>query len=97
METLRLFKETTEMKGSLRDDGTCTDLYLPRKCMYSGKIIDSKDKSSVQLSLAPLSKGTVDLNGERHQVIIGGFVRGKGQGDYALEKVLKDRNLYPVP
>ena len=49
------------MKGCINDNRQCTDLYLPRKCQYSNKIIDAKDKSSVQISLANITKGTVDL------------------------------------
>ena len=33
--------------GMLNDEGKCVDLYIPRKCDYTNKLLSSKDKSSV--------------------------------------------------
>ena len=38
--------------GMLNDEKKSIDLYIPRKCVYTNRILDSKDRSSVQLSLA---------------------------------------------
>jgi hypothetical protein len=35
------------MTGMLNDEGKPVDLYIPRKCDYTHKLLDSKDKSSV--------------------------------------------------
>lgn len=40
------------MTGMLNDEGKCVDLYIPRKCDYTNKILNSKDKSSVQMNVA---------------------------------------------
>ena len=85
---MRLFVEKEKMKGCINDNKQCTDLYLPRKCQYSNKIIDAKDKSSVQISLANITNGTVDIT-DTKQVVLCGFIRGKGESDFALEKILK--------
>ena len=37
--------------GTLNDEGVCVDLYLPRKCEYTNKILHSKDRSSVQINV----------------------------------------------
>ncbi len=83
------------MKGCINDNGKCTDPYLPRKCQYSNRIIDSKDRSSVQIALANIKGGKVDLN-DTKQVVISGFVRSKGESDFALEKILREQGDYPV-
>ena len=41
----------TKMTGCVNIDNNMTDIYLPRKCDYTDKIITSKDHSSVQLSV----------------------------------------------
>lgn len=38
--------------GMLNDEGKCVDLYIPRKCDYTNKLLHSKDKSSVQINFA---------------------------------------------
>ena len=38
--------------GMMNDQKKCVDLYIPRKCVYTNRILDSKDRSSVQLSIA---------------------------------------------
>ena len=41
----------TKMKGCVNIENKMTDIYLPRKCDYTDKIITSKDHSSIQLSI----------------------------------------------
>ena len=38
--------------GMFNEEGTCVDLYIPRRCDYTNKLLCSKDKSSVQLNIA---------------------------------------------
>ena len=77
------------MKGNLRDDNKMQDMYLPRKCEYSDRIITPTDKSSIHLSICDVkADGTIDLN-KSHIIPISGFVRQKGYGDSALEVVLR--------
>jgi len=47
MSNIRLDKE-----GTYNDKGELVDLYIPRKCAATNKIIHAKDKSSVQLNIA---------------------------------------------
>ena len=42
--------------GTLNEEGVCVDLYLPRKCDYTNKILHSKDRSSVQINVAEVIK-----------------------------------------
>ena len=82
------------MKGCLNDKGEPTDIYLPRKCEYSDRIINSKDRSSVQITICELdTDGRIDLT-KSHIIPISGVVRQRGQGDFALETVLREKKLY---
>ena len=47
MSHIRLDRE-----GTYNDKGELIDLYIPRKCAATNKIIHAKDKSSVQLNIA---------------------------------------------
>ena len=82
------------MKGNVNEEHKLTDIYLPRKCEYSDRIITPTDKSSIHLNICEVNAdGTIDLN-KLHIIPISGFVRQKGNGDVALEAVLKEQNLY---
>ena len=75
-------------------EGKYVDLYIPRKCQATNRILDCKDTASVQITL-----NTEDLNkpegeGEKKlTMIISGFVRTKGNSDAALNKFLYDNKL----
>lgn len=82
-----------EMKGCVNDKGECTDIYLPRKCEYSDRILNSKDKSSVQITICDLDNdGRIDLT-KSHIIPISGYVRQRGQGDAAINVILKEKGI----
>ena len=43
------------MKGCINDRHVLTDIYLPRKCDYTDKMITAKDRSSIQLSICDVN------------------------------------------
>ena len=94
MNSGRLSNQKKEMKGNVNEEKILTDIYLPRKCQYSDRIITPTDKSSIHLNICGVNAdGTIDLN--RVSIIpISGFVRQKGYGDVALESVLREQKLY---
>lgn len=51
MDAGRLRATEAKMKGCVNFENKMTDIYLPRKCDYTDRIITSKDHSSVQLSI----------------------------------------------
>ena len=51
MEGGRRANLDTKMKGSINVNNVMTDIYLPRKCDYTDRIINSKDHSSIQLNI----------------------------------------------
>jgi small subunit ribosomal protein S21e len=54
MSHIRLDREDT-----YNDKGELVDLYIPRKCAATNKIIHAKDKSSVQLNIAEVGNDLV--------------------------------------
>ena len=76
-------------------EGTYVDLYIPRKCHATNRLLDCKDTASVQITL-----NTDGLNLENKKedqknltMVISGFVRTKGNSDAALNKFLYDKKI----
>ena len=75
--------------------GTYVDLYIPRKCHATNRILDSKDHASVQITL---NTDGLNLEGKKDEhenltMILSGFVRTKGNADAALNKFLKEKKV----
>ncbi|KAF2247394.1 ribosomal protein S21e [Trematosphaeria pertusa] len=66
--------------------GELVDLYVPRKCSATGRIIKAKDHASVQISVAK-----VDANGrytgENQVYALSGFVRAMGESDDSMNRL----------
>merc|ERR1712007_39332 len=66
--------------------GELVDLYVPRKCSATGRIMKAKDHASVQLSV-----GKVDENGrytgDNQVYAICGFVRAMGESDDSFNRL----------
>jgi small subunit ribosomal protein S21e len=76
-------------------EGKYVDLYIPRKCQATNRLIDCKDTASVQITL-----NTDGLNLENQKddqkkltVVLSGFVRSKGNSDAALNKILYQNKI----
>jgi hypothetical protein len=39
--------KSNKLTGMLNEELKCVDLYIPRKCDYTNKLLSSKDRSSV--------------------------------------------------
>lgn len=61
MEAGRRANIDARMKGCYNLDNKMTDIYLPRKCDYTDRLITSKDHSSVQLSICDVPLLTLRL------------------------------------
>ncbi|KAI8474433.1 MAG: ribosomal protein S21 component of cytosolic 80S ribosome and 40S small subunit [Monoraphidium minutum] len=66
------------------DEGEVVDLYIPRKCAWTNKLITAKDHASVQINI-----GNVDANGLFSNTFttyaFSGAVRQRGESDSALD------------
>ncbi|EXJ59507.1 40S ribosomal protein S21 [Cladophialophora bantiana CBS 173.52] len=68
------------------EKGEIVDLYVPRKCSATNRIIKAKDHASVQISV-----GKVDENGrytgENQVYALCGFVRSRAESDDSLNRL----------
>ncbi|KAH8693793.1 40S ribosomal protein S21 [Talaromyces proteolyticus] len=68
------------------EKGEIVDLYVPRKCSATNRIIKANDHASVQLSV-----GKVDENGrytgENQVYALSGFVRARGEADDSINRL----------
>ena len=76
------------------DKGEYVDLYIPRKCHATNRILDAKDTASVQVTL---NTDGLNLDNKKEEqnltMVISGFVRTKGNSDAALNKFLYDKKI----
>ncbi|VTJ56650.1 Hypothetical predicted protein [Marmota monax] len=57
------------------DAGEFVDLYVPRKCSASNRIIGAKDHASIQINVAEVDKVTGRFNGQFKTYAICGAIR----------------------
>uniref|UniRef100_F7IGQ1 40S ribosomal protein S21 n=1 Tax=Callithrix jacchus TaxID=9483 RepID=F7IGQ1_CALJA len=57
------------------DAGEFVDLYVPRKCSASNRIIGAKDHASIQMNVAEVDKVTGRFNGQFKTYAICGAIR----------------------
>ncbi|KAF8420517.1 40S ribosomal protein S21 [Tirmania nivea] len=74
------------------EKGELVDLYVPRKCSATNRIIKAKDHASIQISI-----GKVDENGRYTGSTItyalSGFVRSQGEADDSLNRLAQRDGL----
>ncbi|TPX68530.1 hypothetical protein SpCBS45565_g03038 [Spizellomyces sp. 'palustris'] len=68
------------------EKGQIVDLYIPRKCSATGRLITAKDHAAVQLNV-----GDVDasgrLTGTFQTYALSGFVRAMGESDDSVNRL----------
>ena len=76
-------------------DGVYVDLYIPRKCHATNRLIDCKDTASVQITVNTDGLNLENKKGDDQNLtmIVSGFVRTKGNSDAALNKFLYDKKI----
>jgi small subunit ribosomal protein S21e len=60
---------------------------VPRKCAATGRLIESKDHSSVQISVADVDESGKMIIGSSTHFPLSGFVRSQGEGDDSLNRL----------
>ncbi|KAJ3365472.1 hypothetical protein AMAG_01186 [Allomyces macrogynus ATCC 38327] len=68
------------------DKGDIVDLYIPRKCSATGRLITAKDHSSVQINIADVDENGV-MTGDFHTFAFSGAVRRAGESDDSLNRL----------
>jgi small subunit ribosomal protein S21e len=76
-------------------DGNYVDLYIPRKCHATNRLLDCKDTASVQITLDTDGLNLENKKDDQNKLtmVISGFVRTKGNSDAALNKFLYDKKI----
>jgi small subunit ribosomal protein S21e len=63
------------------------DLYVPRKCSVTNKVITAKDHASVQINIAEVDEEGKAIPNQQITYALCGFVRGTGEADDALNRL----------
>ncbi|CAO2577344.1 40S ribosomal protein S21 [Lemmus lemmus] len=74
------------------DAGEFVDLYVPRKCSASNRIIGAKDHASIQMNVAEVSRVdrvTGRFNGQFKTYAICGAIRRMGESDDSILRLAK--------
>ena len=76
------------------DAGDFVDLYVPRKCSASNRIIAAKDYASIQLNIADVDdQGR--MTGANKTYAICGEIRKMGESDDCLARLAKKDGILP--
>ncbi|KAL7294176.1 40S ribosomal protein S21 [Trichogramma pretiosum] len=75
------------------DAGEFVDLYCPRKCSASNRIIHAKDHASIQLALVDLDPVTGRMTDTIKMYAISGSIRRMGESDDCIVRLAKKDGL----
>jgi small subunit ribosomal protein S21e len=75
------------------DKGDYVDLYVPRKCHATNRLLDCKDTASVQITFNTEGLNLENKKDDKLTMVLSGFVRTKGNSDAALNKFLYDKKI----
>jgi small subunit ribosomal protein S21e len=68
------------------------DLYTPRKCSATGRIISAKDHASVQINFAEVNEEGI-ANGNVVSFALSGYVRSMAEADDSLNLLAQNAGL----
>jgi len=68
------------------EEGEKVDLYIPRKCSSTNRLIAANDHASVQINVGHVDQNGV-YTGEFTSFVFSGFVRGKGDSDDSINQL----------
>lgn len=68
------------------EEGEIMDLYIPRKCSATNRLITAKDHASVQINIGHLDERGV-YTGSFTTFALSGFVRAQGDADSAVDRL----------
>lgn len=71
------------------EKGEVVDLYIPRKCSWTNRILVSTDHGSVQINVANVDPQTGLATGESNAFALSGYLRFRSEGDLALAELVK--------
>ncbi|KAK3596959.1 hypothetical protein CHS0354_033617 [Potamilus streckersoni] len=75
------------------DAGNFVDMYIPRKCSASNRIIAAKDHASIQINIAEVDESTGRMTGQYKTYGICGAIRRMGESDDCINRLSKKDGL----
>ncbi|PPE00002.1 hypothetical protein GOBAR_DD02982 [Gossypium barbadense] len=81
-----IWKEIRQFAKMQNEEGQNMDLYIPRKCSATNRLITSKDHASVQINVGHLDE-LGRYTGTFSTFALCGFVRAQGDADSALDRL----------
>ena len=75
------------------EGGETVDVYIPRKCSSSGRIIGAKDHASVQINVASVDDKTGRVTGSHSTFAICGYLRAMGESDDCINRLCTEKNI----
>ena len=71
------------------DQGQPVDLYTPRKCSWTNRLIGASDQGSVQINVGTIDPNTGLHTGGSETYALSGYVRNKAEADMALAELVR--------
>lgn len=71
------------------EKGEVVDLYIPRKCSWTNRILISKDHGAVQINVANVDPETGLATGDSSPFALCGYLRFTAEADMALTELVK--------
>ncbi|CAH8390181.1 unnamed protein product [Eruca vesicaria subsp. sativa] len=82
------------------EEGQVTELYIPRKCSTTNRMITSKDHASVQFNIGHLDADGI-YTGQFTTLALCGFVRAQGDADSGVDRLWQKKKgsyfRFPTP
>ncbi|CAI1508308.1 hypothetical protein SEUBUCD646_0J00790 [Saccharomyces eubayanus] len=75
------------------DKGQLVELYVPRKCSATNRIIKADDHASVQINVAKVDEEGRAIPGEYVTYALSGYVRSRGESDDSLNRLAQNDGL----
>merc|ERR1712131_257011 len=84
---------TVRIKKMQNDQGEIVDLYIPRKCSASNRLIGAKDKAAIQINFCDVAPATGRMLSTSQTFAICGAIRRMGQSDDSLYRLARETGL----
>merc|ERR1711944_323183 len=84
------FRLTLNMQN---DAGEYVDMYIPRKCSASNRLISAKDHASIQINIAEVDEKTGRMTGQYKTYAVCGAIRRMGESDDSLARLCKEDGI----
>jgi small subunit ribosomal protein S21e len=79
-------------KAMQNEAGENVDLYVPRKCSWTNRLVAAKDHASVQINVANVDPVTGVSTGDYTPYCLTGYIRFKSESDMALTALVEQND-----